>query len=161
MGLDMDLTRKIYIGAEYEHNQVEGKIELTRKGKSINIDLRRLKNIEESVAYWRKANHIHKWFVDNVQDGEDDCGTYYVSKEKLKQLYEICLEILKNPKKAPELMPTQEGFFFGSTDYDEYYMTDIKDTIEQLKPIFREDKLGKILDDDIDDMSEYYYHSSW
>lgn len=20
------------------------------------------------VGYWRKANHIHKWFVDNVQE---------------------------------------------------------------------------------------------
>ena len=37
----------------------------------------------EEVGYWRKANQIHKWFVDNVQDGVDDCGEYKVTKEQL------------------------------------------------------------------------------
>ena len=32
----------------------------------------------EMVGYWRKANHIHKWFVDNVQEGIDDYREYYV-----------------------------------------------------------------------------------
>jgi hypothetical protein len=27
-------------------------------------------------------------------------------------------------------LPTAEGFFFGDTDYDEYYIQDLKDTIE-------------------------------
>lgn len=42
------------------------------------------------VMYWRKANAIHKWFVDNVQDGNDDCGTYEVDIEMLRQLKAIC-----------------------------------------------------------------------
>ena len=25
------------------------------------------------VGYWRKANQIHKWFVDNCQNGRDEC----------------------------------------------------------------------------------------
>ena len=25
----------------------------------------------DQIASWRKANAIHKWFVDNVQDGVD------------------------------------------------------------------------------------------
>ena len=29
---------------------------------------------EYAVCDWRKANHIHQWFVQNVQDGNDDCG---------------------------------------------------------------------------------------
>ena len=29
---------------------------------------------DNQIASWRKANAIHKWFVDNVQDGVDDCG---------------------------------------------------------------------------------------
>ena len=29
----------------------------------------------EEVGYWRKANAIHGWFVRNVQNGKDDCGT--------------------------------------------------------------------------------------
>ena len=28
---------------------------------------------EVCVAYWRKANAIHSWFVENCQDGVDEC----------------------------------------------------------------------------------------
>ncbi len=31
--------------------------------------------IREEVLYWRKANAIHQWFVENVQGGEDHFGT--------------------------------------------------------------------------------------
>jgi len=38
------------------------------------------------VAYWRKANAIHNWFVKHVQDGCDDCGYYIVTMQDLKDL---------------------------------------------------------------------------
>jgi hypothetical protein len=31
---------------------------------------------------------------------------------------------------AAELLPTTSGFFFGSTDYDEWYYTDIQRTVD-------------------------------
>ena len=41
--------------------------------------------IIEQVGYWRKANQIHNWFVENVQDGEDDCCYHNeVTKEYLE-----------------------------------------------------------------------------
>lgn len=117
----------------------------------------------EWVGDWRKANAIHKWFVDNVQDGEDDCGYYEVDKEQLEDLLSICklikdkskltngkvfcgteyrngksvdlyedAMIIENPEIAQEYLPTQSGFFFGGTDYDEYYMEDIDKTIKIL-----------------------------
>ena len=82
------------------------------------------------VGYWRKANQIHKWFVDNVQRGTDNCADYYLDKNTLKELKAICKEVLKDPTKAEELLPAQEGFFFGSTEYDEWYFNNIQDTIE-------------------------------
>lgn len=82
------------------------------------------------VGYWRKANQIHKWFVENIQEGTDNCATYYVDKSQLEELKTICEEVLKHPEKAEELLPTQVGFFFGATDYDEWYFNDIQDTIE-------------------------------
>ena len=88
--------------------------------------------IEIPMAYWRKCNQIHQWFVDNVQDGEDNCGTYFVSREHLTELIDLCKQVLADHSKADELLPTQGGFFFGSTDYDEWYFNDLKDTIEQL-----------------------------
>ena len=82
------------------------------------------------VGYWRKANAIHKWFVDNVQSGNDDCGSYEVPREKLVELLNICNQIIERPELGEQLLPTQSGFFFGTVDYDEYYIEDIKDTVQ-------------------------------
>lgn len=95
MGLDMYLTKRIYIGAQYSHNNVKGVINLTR-GKNdepVRINLNKVTEITESAGYWRKANQVHKWFVDNIQDGNDDCKEYYVPEEKLKELLDICIQI--------------------------------------------------------------------
>lgn len=106
--------------------------------------------VQVNVAYWRKSNQIHNWFVDNVQKGEDDCGEYYVSREKLNNLLSTCQEALK--KKDPSLLPPREGFFFGGTDIDEWYWSDIKETISKLK---------RVVDlPDFEDLT-FYYQSSW
>jgi len=125
--------------------------------------------IEQEVASWRKANAIHKWFVDNVQDGEDDCGIYEVTKGQLEELLDICKKVKEasqmekgyvhngdryangmwcpnyeageyiiDTEVAEELLPTQGGFFFGSTDYDQWYMQDIEYTIEILTKVLQE-----------------------
>jgi len=107
-------------------------------------------NVEVTAAYWRKSNQIHKWFVDNVQGGEDDCGNYYVSKDKLKELRETCRQALF--AKDPSLLPPQAGFFFGSYDIDEWYWEDIKRTIKKLDRLFELP--------DFDQLS-FYYTSSW
>lgn len=36
-------------------------------------------------------------------------------------------------KFASETLPTMAGFFYGSTDYDEWYLNDVKDVIEHLQ----------------------------
>jgi len=155
MGLDMYLTKKIYIGANYEHNKVAGKIELARDGKPVVVNLKRVTNIEESVGYWRKANQIHNWFVKNVQDGVDNCGDYYVSEEQLQSLLNDCKAVKANKDLAETILPTQGGFFFGGTDYDKYYMQEIDDTIEIIETLLKEKGDKEYLDGDI------YYHSSW
>lgn len=52
------------------------------------------KTIFETVADWRKANHIHSWFVENVQGGNDDCGMYEVTKEQLEDLLDVCKRVI-------------------------------------------------------------------
>lgn len=47
-----------------------------------------------SVGYWRKANAIHQWFVDNCQDGIDDCRSVIVEREQLQTLKSLCETIL-------------------------------------------------------------------
>ena len=107
-------------------------------------------NVEVTCAYWRKSNQIHKWFVDNVQGGEDDCGDYYVSHEKLKELRETCRQALF--AKDPSLLPPQGGFFFGNTDIDEWYWQDIKNTIKKLDRLFKLPDFDKL---------SFSYTSSW
>ena len=107
-------------------------------------------SVSVNCAYWRKVNSVHNWFVQNVQNGEDDCGEYYVSHDKLKELLTTARQALfhKDPK---ELMP-QAGFFFGSYDIDEYYWDGIKSTIKQLKRLIELP--------DFEELS-FYYQSSW
>lgn len=109
-------------------------------------------SIAKQIAYWRKVNAVHKWFVDNVQDGKDDCGYYEVSKKDVENLLQVCREVDENNDLACELLPTQSGFFFGSTDYDEWYFADIKDTINQLEKILKETNFDKEM---------LCYSSSW
>ena len=66
--------------------------------------------------------------MDNVQNGNDDCGSYYVSREKLGNLLDVCNDVLAHPSRAAKLLPTRSGFFFGSYDYDESYFIDLKRT---------------------------------
>jgi hypothetical protein len=149
VGLDMYLNKKIYIGAEYAHRNVKGEINLTQGAKNdpIKINLSKISEIIERTGYWRKANAIHKWFVDNVQEGIDECQEHYVTTEKLTELKALCEEILVS-RDATKLPPTK-GFFFGSDQVDEYYFDDLKATIEILNTALE------------DEDGEYYYRSSW
>lgn len=141
------------------------------------------KNIEAMVCYWRKANQIHNWFVENVQDGVDDCGTYEITEDQLNQLLEICNNVLahselisgtvnngytfKNGKQVPifqegqiiadssyaaAYLPCASGFFFGSTEYDQWYYNDVKFTKEKLEEILKETDFENEI---------VFYSSSW
>jgi hypothetical protein len=108
------------------------------------------------IGYWRKANQIHAWFVENIQDGEDECKKHYVSVEKLQELLDEVNEVLdadNSEEKALELLPPTSGFFFGSAVIDEYYFNDLKRTKDMLEGILSNEEL--IGDWDI------YYQSSW
>jgi hypothetical protein len=147
MGLDQYLYKKTWVNSNRKNNThqvVDKTVEIFDK----EYPLKDLEYLVYEVGYWRKANQIHKWFVNNVQEGNDDCKEYYVSDEKIKELYDLCIEIINNPQKAEELLPTHAGFFFGSYEYDEYYMKDLQHTIGILEPLLN-------CDDSI------YYSSSW
>jgi hypothetical protein len=107
--------------------------------------------VEIKVGYWRKSNQIHQWFVDNVQGGEDDCREYHVEREQLRELINLCKQVTENHDLAEELLPSQGGFFFGSTDYDEWYFGDIEETITMLEGVLKETP----------DNWDFYYQSSW
>lgn len=82
------------------------------------------------LAYWRKANAIHNWMVDNLQNGNDDCGSYQMSQEDVEQLLFDCDWTLSNPGQEEDCLPTASGFFFGSTEYDERYYGIVRYTMD-------------------------------
>jgi len=118
MGLDMYLSGKRYLRSydkqDAEKVNVINEVLGLDKLSDIGDDMRAIavKEVTVEAAYWRKANAIHKWFVDNVQNSVDNCGTYDVSREQLTELLELIECILKERGRACELLPTQGGFFF-------------------------------------------------
>ena len=88
MGLDMYLEKRTYV-RNWDHSPDDRRHEITVKlgGKDHPaIKTERISYIIKHIAYWRKANQVHQWFVDNCQDGKDDCGTHYVPRKKLQEL---------------------------------------------------------------------------
>ena len=118
------------------------------------------------VGYWRKANQIHNWFLEKCGPRDyggdliDDCRDIYIPVEKLEQLVEECKQVLEDHSLAPTLIPTQDGFFFGSTEYDEYYFSDLEDTIKIITPVI--EFITSV--NDKNTWAESYqviYHASW
>jgi hypothetical protein len=98
----------------------------------------------EEDAYFRKVNFIYHYFQPKLVD---ECA--FVTKADLEDIIERCDKILEGLKfkgeeipyekidLAKELLPTQSGFFFGSTDYDRWYFADVKDARHQMKKLLR------------------------
>jgi hypothetical protein len=145
MGLDMYLYARQFAFNGFKNQELYNKIV---QEAPFALDTA---SVQVQVAYWRKANQIHKWFVDHVQDGNDNCEEYRVTRDQLQLLVDNCKLVLMNKEEAPNLLPPQEGFFFGSYEYDEFYWQDIQDTIEQLEKILNE----------YPEEWDFQYQSSW
>lgn len=107
-------------------------------------------HVEMQVAYWRKANQIHNWFVTKCGNGKDTCQIIYVTRENLEELLALCKTVSLDKNSAETKLPTVDGFFFGSADYDEWYFEDVEKTI---------DTLTKVLT--LSDEWEFLYQASW
>lgn len=122
------------------------------------INDERYATVSVNLAYWRKVNHIHDWFVRNVQDGEDDCRPYYVSREQLQELHDLCRRVVEagSQEVAKELLPTSSGFFFGETEYGEYYFDQTDWTARRITEI-----LNAVPENGGMTGIDFYYNSSW
>ena len=184
----MYAARKVHVKQwDFQKPKERFTVQIARDGRTVKgIQPDRISNVEEDVMSWRKANHIHAWFVDNVQDGEDDCKEYHVSWDKLEELHSVCTKVaeasklvdgmvyagtvydkkhpkglvqrtagklLKSPAVAKKLLPTRAGFFFGNTEYDEDYLSDVVVTQEWAARMLADRKAGV--------PGDIYYSSSW
>lgn len=165
MGLDMYLyaVKELYSG-----NVIK------EINKNIDAPFKNYKTVEVKIGvmYWRKANAIHNWFITNCADGIDECQNVYVSIEQLKQLRDLCKDVLdhsklvydksdikneyiiEDPSYAMKNLPTASGFLFGSIEYNQDYYEDVKNTLECL---------DNILSINIKEFEDWYfiYKASW
>lgn len=65
--------------------------------------------IDIPVAYWSKAKTIHDWFVNHVQDGDDTCGSYFVSREQVTALRDLCKNVLAGKAVKSALPPAERA----------------------------------------------------
>lgn len=158
MGLDMFLTARRYLSMYSEAgdlaliNELNAKYGLDPVSNTDYGNPIRARELIFEVGYWRKANAIHNWFVKNVQEGVDDCKDYYVDRTQLTDLIVLCKIVLDDNSRAGELLPSVGGFFFGGTEYDEYYYDDLKNTVTMVE---------KVLKMPTFEHCDFYYHSSW
>lgn len=160
MGLDMYLKASTYVSKyDYSKRNDDNEPQVTQKFKDTLAAFPELNTgdiygfeVARVVCYWRKANAIHYWFVENVQSGEDNCAEYLVSRDDLQQLRTEIKQVLDNRDKADEILPTTSGFFFGSTNYDEWYFGDLEHTLEFLNEALDTDRFSEY---------DFYYQASW
>lgn len=148
MGLDMYLYKKEFVNPvkEDENKIIEWK-NVFSKDEINSVELKEVSYIVLEVGYWRKVNAVHRWFVENIQHGVDNCAAYYVTYAQLQELKELCLKALSDRDRAIEYLPPQSGFFFGSVEPDEWYFQGLEDTVKII---------SKLSPD-----GEYEYQSSW
>lgn len=91
-------------------------------------------------AYFRKVNFLFAYYQNNGKM-VDDCYAL-TDKDDIDDIISRCERVLKDHKQAEYLLPTQSGFFFGSTDFDKWYFSDVKDCLRQMK------KYRKLLEDE-------------
>jgi hypothetical protein len=107
------------------------------------------KQVEEEVkdyylqydAYFRKVNFIFAYYQNNGKMVDE----YYAftDKDDIDDIISRCERVLADHSLANELLPTQSGFFFGGTDYNDWYFDDVKDCLQQMK------KYRKLLTDGV------------
>jgi len=137
MGLDMWINKKTYVGAMYKHRGIEGRISLkfvNEKGR-IPIKFRRVSEIIEEVAYWRKNWTLHNYIIATFFSDEKE-----ITINDIKEILALCKE-------------AKEGDY---NDLSEMGVYELDLTIQQLTDIVEEyDKAPN--QNDI----YYEYISSW
>jgi hypothetical protein len=114
--------------------------------------------VQVTACYWRKANAVHAWFVDHCQGGVDECQEAPVHPEQLAALLAACENALDAYRsgdldKAMRAMEPRSGFFFGSTEIDQWWAAGMASTISEIRRVINAAiAIGGV---------EFVYQSSW
>jgi hypothetical protein len=162
MGLDQTLWAQKYIGgyefvSQEEQSQFKSIVDAVNAGDIVD-PVHRLVSVRVTAIQWRKASQIHKWFVDNVQDGRDDCKSYWVAWQQLKELRDLCDEVLVT--RDTSKLPLTKGCFFGSMEIDQWYWADIQQTVEGINRLLDIEGVKTPMQHGAPSWT-FFYESSW
>ncbi len=165
MGLDSYLYKKtsVEVGGDTPLNE-RYSVEVKKGGFNSKIKPERISYIIEHVGYWRKFNALHNYIVENYADGRDEFQKIGLHEDDLREMLntlnqakDVLDRNVSDEVKADKLsriLPTAEGFFFGSNEYDDYYAENVAYTISLLTDLL--DECEGCEDDCI-----FYYQASW
>ena len=171
MGLDMYLTISEYV-ARTKRDDLRGDAPapnplfqelVNRRPSWVDKSAHTGISLDYPAGYWRKANGIHNWYVNNVQDGRDECQKSYVTPEQLRELRNACELVLwthgKDERHVQDVakevgLETKSGFYFGGTEYDGYYLEDLRYTVKLITRL----EVAGVFDNAWVDI---YYQASW
>lgn len=115
MGLSMYLEARFPIATHDGSNALTRRaiaeaIGYRPKARKPNDDpgLFEISGVTASVGSWGKCYPIHRWFVDNVQGGEDDCRPTYLSETTLEELEEQLDQVTDDPESTSECFNLDE-----------------------------------------------------
>lgn len=92
----------------------------------------------ERVWEGRKENHIRSAVAFITGREPVNCGYLWLEREHVEKLVNLLSLVDEDHERADILLPTQAGFFFGRTDYDEYYFKVVARELEDFTLILKE-----------------------
>lgn len=96
---------------------------------------KRKKNANEEVGYFRKFNALHNFIVAMKGVEDDNLKEIFLTEDDVIQILNTLKKVSKNHELCDKLLPTQDGFFFGSTSYDEWYFKDVEEGVKLFEEV--------------------------
>jgi hypothetical protein len=125
MGLDMYLEAKLHLppydkALDPVRRAIGQAIGYTPPMEKPDNDatLMEITGVTVRVGYWRKFDSLHRWFVNHVQEGHDDCRPAYVSPETLAELEEQLDQVSNDPASASEYFVREDDDPMTEDDID-------------------------------------------
>ena len=119
----------------------------------MGLDIFLTKKKRTNIGYFRKVNFLVKFFEDKGFDVPNQTPLA-ITREDAEELLSKCEEVLKDHSKGLELLPTMSGFFFGNTDYNDYYY----DSVEAVRDYVKDKLLPEF---DALEEGEDIYFETW
>lgn len=97
--------------------------------------------------YFRKYNWLYGWVRRKLKLHElENCEHYKLTRSMINDLIDDITKVLSDHSLAEKLLPTEDGFFFGSTEYDDWYFDDLRDAKTQLTQLLAKMSNGEPAD---------------